>query len=119
MCRVLAICVLFFVVSACTCAQNAPSSSTQISGSDEGTLACKNEKAVVTLLQTITPTHTLNVDIMNQLIERGDCLILPTGWVILEQDDPPLNRQADHASKWTIRTPHGIIHLWGLPMAGD
>lgn len=56
---------------------------------------------------------------MDEMIKNDDCLIIPEEWIILLQEDPPLDQQDDHASKWTVYTPDGIVHLWGTPMGGD
>lgn len=91
-----------------------------ITGSDKGTLACKTEAAMVQIMKTmIPPTYLINKQVMDELIKKDDCLIMPTGWVVLLQKDPPLDQQEDHASQWTVRTPHGTVHMWGTPMGGD
>lgn len=85
----------------------------------EGTVTCKTEKAMVTLMKATPPSLITNRDVLNRLIKSGDCLLMPRGWVVLEAEDPPLDQQANHASKWTIRTPQGIVHMWGTPFGGD
>ncbi|RDS78733.1 hypothetical protein DWU98_21390 [Dyella monticola] len=85
---------------------------------DQGTVACKTEKAMVTLMK-VKPYLSTNSDELKRMIKSGDCLFLPDEWLVLEADDPPLDQQEDHASKWTIRTSHGIVHMWGAPFGGD
>lgn len=62
----------------------------------------------------VTPANVLD-----KAIKSGDCLMLPKDWEVVEAQDPPLHQQNDHASKWTIRTPDGIVHMWGTPLGGD
>lgn len=112
--------LLSFAMVTAGCAQTSSHDQAgHTSDSGEGTVVCKNERAMVTLIRTRTPLLTLNVEVLDRLIERGDCLEMPRGWEMLEARDPPLNKQEVHASKVTIRTPHGIVHMWGMPFGGD
>lgn len=104
----------------CACAQTTPDTSNNLTtGSDEGTVACKTEAAMVTLMEATPPSQITNQEVLQRLTKSGDCLIMPKGWAVLTMDDPPLDKQKNHASKWTIRTPHGIVHMWGTPFGGD
>ncbi|MBE1159106.1 hypothetical protein [Dyella acidiphila] len=83
----------------------------QLTGSDEGTVACKSESASVALLRASPPSLPTNDKVLNAFVARGDCLVMPAGWQILVAEDPLLDQQEQHASKWTTRTPHGIVHM--------
>lgn len=113
--------LLWLTVIGCVYAQTQPHPpENEITGSDDGTLACKPEIAIVKIMKTMKPPHFLiDGQVMNDMIKKGDCLIIPEEWVVLLQKDPPLEQQEDHASQWTIKTPNGIIHMWGAPMGGD
>lgn len=91
----------------------------RITGSSEGTVACKTESAMVTLMQADLPDGMTNDKVMNQLVKSGHCVIMPHDWLLLEAKDPPLKKQNDHASQWTIRTPQGIVHMWGSPVGEE
>ncbi|QAU24963.1 hypothetical protein EO087_13970 [Dyella sp. M7H15-1] len=112
--------VLSFAITATAFAQTSLHDRAEhITGSDEGTIVCKNEKAMVTLMKTRTPMMALNLDILHRLEESGDCFAMPRGWLMLEAQDPPLDQQEDHAAKLVVRTPDGIVHMWGMPFGGD
>lgn len=112
--------LLPLVAIGCACAQNPPDpEAAKITHYPDGTVACKTEAAMVELMHASPPQLPTNEKVLDKLIKSGDCLIVPENWEISLQKDPPLNQQADHASKWTIRTPHGIVHMWGTPMGGD
>lgn len=85
----------------------------------DGTVACTSEAAIVALMEASPPYLPTNEKKLDASIKSGDCLIIPDDWEISSQEDPPLDKQMDHGSKWTIRTPHGVIQLWGTPMGGD
>lgn len=113
--------LLSLITISCACAQNSPNmASDQLTGTSKGTLTCKTESAMVAIMKTIAPpTYVIDKQVMNALIKKGDCLIMPDGWQLLEAQDPPFNQQKDHASKWTIRTPQGIVHMWGAPIGEE
>ncbi|QAU24962.1 hypothetical protein EO087_13965 [Dyella sp. M7H15-1] len=111
---------LSFGFAAAACAQSSSQDRAEfISGSSEGTIVCKSEKAMVTLMKTRTAMMALNLDILHRLEESGDCFAMPRGWLMLEAQDPPLDQQEDHAAKLVVRTPDGIVHMWGTPFGGD
>lgn len=113
--------LLSLAIVGCACAQDpSHTTSNQLTGTSKGTLTCKTEAPMVEIMKTIVPpAYMIDKQIMNALIEKGDCLIMPDGWQLLEAQDPPPNQQNDHASKWTIRTPQGIVHMWGAPIGED
>ncbi|QAU24961.1 hypothetical protein EO087_13960 [Dyella sp. M7H15-1] len=110
--------VLSLIIGINAVAEDLPIDSQHITGSDEGTITCKTEQAMVTLMKASTALTT-NEKVLSRLVESGDCLIMPRGWLVLRAKDPPLDQQEDHASQWTIRTPNGIVHMWGTPFGGD
>ncbi|WP_196239560.1 hypothetical protein [Dyella monticola] len=65
------------------------------------------------------PNGMTNMKVLDHLVKTGDCVMMLTDWDLMEAQDPPLDQQNDHASKWTIRTPNGVIHMWGTPFGGD
>lgn len=112
---------LLWCVSSCVSAQAISDLiPDQITGSSKGTLTCKTEAAIVEIARTIgPPTYLINKQVMDDLIKKGDCLLMPEGWQLLEALDPPMDLKEDHGSKWTIRTPQGIVHMWGVPNGED
>lgn len=74
---------------------------------------------MVTLMKAELPDGMTNMKVLDQLVKNGQCMMMPKDWHLMEAQDPPLDKQNDHASKWTIRTPHGIVHMWGGPFGGD
>lgn len=112
--------LLSLVVAGCVSAQ--PTSHTSASQSQrytDGTVACKTEAAMVSLMHASPPLAPVSDDTLDPYIKRGDCLILPKDWHVLTQKDPPIAQQENHASQWTIRTPQGIVHMWGAPVGSD
>ena len=118
MLRMIASCVVVLSLATSACAQTAAIDPDHVTGSHEGTVACRTEEAMVALMKA-SPGLTTNEEVLQRLIKSGDCLVMPDGWVVLRAEDPPLNQQADHASRWTVRTPEGIVHMWGTPFGGD
>lgn len=121
MLRIKFISLLSMATIGSACAQNPPNTATDhLTGTSKGTLTCKTESAMVKIMKTIVPpNYMIDRQVMNTLIEKGACLIMPDGWQLLEAQDPPHDQMANHASKWTIRTPNGIVHMWGAPIGED
>ena len=117
---VITACVLSLAFAAGVCAQTSPTSS----GHDEpkwlGTVVCHNEKAMMTILDTITPTSTADRDVVIRLLLSGDCMMLPKDWHPMTIQDPPRDQRANHAAKVTVKTPDGaILHMWCTPIDED
>lgn len=74
---------------------------------------------MVSLMHASPALVPVSDDTLDPYIKRGDCLILPKNWHVLTQKDPPVVQQEDHASQWTIRTPQGVVHMWGAPVGSD
>ncbi|QAU24960.1 hypothetical protein EO087_13955 [Dyella sp. M7H15-1] len=110
--------LLLLVITTNACAQTLPVDRDIGPGSHAGTIACKTEDAMVMLMKA-SPALTTNEQVLDRLIKSGDCLIMSRGWAVLLAEDPPLDQQEDHASKWTVRTPDGVVHMWGTPFGGD
>ena len=118
--HIITACALSFCMVTTAWAQTQPTpEQAQITGSSEGTVACKTEAAMVTLMKADLPNGMTNEKVLDQLVKSGDCVIMPRGWLLLEAKDPPLKEQGDHASQWTIRTPQGIVHMWGSPVGEE
>lgn len=118
--HVIAICALTVAAGASAFAQpSTTASDDQYARYKGGLVTCNTEKAMVTLMKADLPNGMTNMKVLDGLVKTGDCLMMPSDWDLITADDPPLDQQGDHASKWTIRTPHGIIHMWGTPFGGD
>lgn len=118
--RIVAACTVFFAIAAGVHAQNSPGQSDeQLKGSSEGTVACKTEQAMVKLMKADLPNGVTNKTVLNGLVKDGECVIMPHDWLVLGGKDPSSDQRGDHASLWTIRTPQGIVHMWGWPLGDD
>lgn len=109
-----------WVIASAACAQPLPLDRDVGPAADEGTVACKTEDAMVTLMKATPPSSpALNRTVLSQLIKRGDCLLMPHGWAVLEVKNPPADQREDHAAALTLRTPQGIMHMWGAPFISE
>jgi hypothetical protein len=111
--------LLSLVAAGCASAQTSPHTSAEQPHYPDGTVACKTESAMVSLMHASPALAPVSDEILDPYIKRGDCLVLPKDWHVLVQKDPPIAKQEDHASQWTIRTPQGIVHMWGAPVGSD
>jgi hypothetical protein len=118
--QIVPIFALSFMIVACVHAQALQEQDGgQLKGSSEGAVACKTEQAMVTLMKADLPNGITNKTVLNGLVKSGDCVIMPRDWLVLGGKDPSPDQRGDHASLWTIRTPQGIIHMWGWPLGDD
>ncbi|RDS78734.1 hypothetical protein DWU98_21395 [Dyella monticola] len=113
--HILKACALSLVIATNVCAQDLPADRYLGSGSNAGTVVCKAEKSMVALMNAGTSEPVL----LTRLIINGDCLVMPYGWSLLVAEDPRWDQKEVRASKWTIRTPDGIVHMWGAPIGED
>lgn len=118
--RIVTLCAALFVIAAGVHAQTSSEQSEEkLKGSSEGTMACKTEQAMVKLMKADLPNGVTNKTVLSGLVKSGDCLIMPHDWLVLGGKDPSPDQRGDHASLWTIRTPQGVVHMWGWPLGDD
>jgi hypothetical protein len=111
---------LSLIAAGCASAQNTPRTPPgPPTHYPDGTVACKTEATMVSLMHASPALAPISDETLDPYIKRGDCLILPKDWHVLTQKDPPIAQQENHASQWTIRTPQGVVHMWGAPVGSD
>lgn len=109
---------LSYAIATGAYAPTSPSQQDLSPDADQGTVACWNEKAMVVLMQTKSPQQGFDKEMFNILLKSGDCLVMPDEWGVVQAKDPAPDQRDDHASLWTVRTPKGIVRMWGVPFTG-
>lgn len=118
--HIISTCVLSLAIAGSTCAQTPHKSDELSSPKWTGTVVCHNEKAMLTLMHTLTPNLGVNRNVLVRLLLSGDCMMLPEDWRSVTIQNPPRDQLDSHAAKVTVQTPDGaVLHVWSAPIAED